>query len=66
MIFDVPTFVETLSKYITLYPGDVISTGTPQGIGFFLNPPEFLKPGDQVIVEVDKIGKLSNPVIAGW
>lgn len=66
MIFDVPTLIEYLSTYITLNPGDVISTGTPAGVGVFRNPPTYLKPGDIVEVGVDEIGKLSNLVVAGW
>jgi 2-keto-4-pentenoate hydratase/2-oxohepta-3-ene-1,7-dioic acid hydratase in catechol pathway len=49
---------------MTLHPGDVISTGTPQGVGFARNPPIFLQAGDRVDVEIDRIGKLTNPVAA--
>jgi 2-keto-4-pentenoate hydratase/2-oxohepta-3-ene-1,7-dioic acid hydratase in catechol pathway len=49
---------------MTLEPGDVISTGTPQGVGFARKPPIFLKPGDQVEVEIERIGRLANPVTA--
>lgn len=66
MIFDIPTLLECLTSYVTLHPGDVVSTGTPAGVGFFRNPPVFLKPGDRVEVEVTGIGRLSNPVIQGW
>ena len=51
-----------LSRGITLQPGDLITTGTPQGVGFARKPPIFLKGGDQVTVEIDGIGSLSNPV----
>ena len=66
MIFTVEQLIEFLSKHITLYPGDIVTTGTPAGVGCFRNPPAYLKPGDTIVVEVDTIGKLSNPVVAGW
>ena len=62
MIFDVPTLIESLSSTMTLRPGAVILTGTPQGVGFARKPPVFLKPGDTVVVEIEKIGRLENPV----
>jgi 2-keto-4-pentenoate hydratase/2-oxohepta-3-ene-1,7-dioic acid hydratase in catechol pathway len=62
LIFDIPTLIETLSAGITLYPGDVIATGTPVGVGIGFKPPKYLKPGDLVRVEIDGIGTLSNPV----
>jgi 2-keto-4-pentenoate hydratase/2-oxohepta-3-ene-1,7-dioic acid hydratase in catechol pathway len=62
MIFDVPTVIEFLSGSTTLLPGTVILTGTPQGVGMALNPPRWLKPGDVVTVEIEKIGALTNPV----
>jgi 2-keto-4-pentenoate hydratase/2-oxohepta-3-ene-1,7-dioic acid hydratase in catechol pathway len=63
LIFDIPTLIETLSAGITLYPGDVIATGTPVGVAIGFNPPKYLKPGDIVRVEIDGIGVLENPVI---
>ena len=66
MLFDVPTLIEFLSKHITLYPGDIVTTGTPAGVGCFRNPPQYLRAGDTVTVEVDRIGRLTNPVEAGW
>jgi 2-keto-4-pentenoate hydratase/2-oxohepta-3-ene-1,7-dioic acid hydratase in catechol pathway len=66
MIFSVEELIAFLSRHITLYPGDVISTGTPAGVGTFRHPPLYLKPGDTVTVEVDAIGRLTNPVEAGW
>jgi 2-keto-4-pentenoate hydratase/2-oxohepta-3-ene-1,7-dioic acid hydratase in catechol pathway len=63
MIFDVPTLIEFLSGSCRLLPGTVILTGTPHGVGAARKPPIYLKPGDQVTVEVEKIGKLTNPVI---
>lgn len=62
LIFDIPTIIETLSAGITLYPGDVIATGTPAGVGAGFKPPRFLKAGDEVAIEIEGIGRLSNPV----
>jgi len=53
-----------LSTVCTLEPGDIIATGTPAGVGLARNPPRFLKPGDVVRVEIDRIGAIQNPVIA--
>ncbi|MDQ3703247.1 MAG: fumarylacetoacetate hydrolase family protein [Chloroflexota bacterium] len=66
MLFPVPLLIEYWSRYITLEPGDILSTGTPAGCGTFRVPPLWLRPGDEVTVEVDAIGRLSNPVVAGW
>jgi len=63
MIFDVPALIESLSSTMTLRPGAVILTGTPQGVGFARQPPVFLKEGDRVAVELEKIGRLENPVV---
>ena len=60
MIFDIPSLIETVSRGITLYPGDVIATGTPAGVGMGLNPPRYLKSGDTVRVEIDGIGTIEN------
>jgi 2-keto-4-pentenoate hydratase/2-oxohepta-3-ene-1,7-dioic acid hydratase in catechol pathway len=62
MIFDVPAIVEFFSASMILRPGTVILTGTPHGVGFARNPPVFLQPGDMVTVEIDRIGRLTNPV----
>jgi 2-keto-4-pentenoate hydratase/2-oxohepta-3-ene-1,7-dioic acid hydratase in catechol pathway len=64
MIFGVRELVAFITRGITLNPGDVISTGTPHGVGFAQKPPVFLKPGDNVKVEIDGVGRLSNKVIA--
>ncbi len=64
MIFDVPTLVSFLSGSTTLLPGTVILTGTPHGVGFARKPPVFLKPGDTITIEIDRIGALTNPVVA--
>ncbi len=63
LIFDIPTLIETLTRTMTLQPGDVIATGTPAGVGIGFNPPKYLKPGDVVDVEISGIGTLTNPVI---
>jgi 2-keto-4-pentenoate hydratase/2-oxohepta-3-ene-1,7-dioic acid hydratase in catechol pathway len=63
MLFDVPALIEFLSGSTTLYPGTVIFTGTPQGVGMAMNPPQYLKQGDFVEIEIEKIGVLSNPVV---
>ena len=63
-IFDVGEMIEYISAAMTLRPGDVISTGTPGGVGIFRDPPELLEPGDEVEVEIEGIGTLSNPVVA--
>jgi 2-keto-4-pentenoate hydratase/2-oxohepta-3-ene-1,7-dioic acid hydratase in catechol pathway len=62
MIFDVPALIEFLSGDTTLLPGTVILTGTPHGIGAARKPPIFLKDGDVVTIEIEKIGSLTNPV----
>ena len=65
MLFPVAVLIEYWSQHITLEPGDVLSTGTPAGCGTFRQPPLWLQPGDEVTVEVDAVGKLTNPVVAG-
>ncbi|SFS55971.1 fumarylacetoacetate hydrolase family protein [Paenibacillus sp. BC26] len=65
-IFSIPVMIEYLTGMFTLNPGDIVSTGTPAGCGAFMNPAQYLQPGDHVIVEVDGIGQLVNPVAAGW
>jgi 2-keto-4-pentenoate hydratase/2-oxohepta-3-ene-1,7-dioic acid hydratase in catechol pathway len=62
LIFDVPMLIETLSKLLTLRPGDIIATGTCAGVGIGFNPPKFLKKGDRVAITIDPIGTLENPV----
>jgi 2-keto-4-pentenoate hydratase/2-oxohepta-3-ene-1,7-dioic acid hydratase in catechol pathway len=64
MIFDVPALIESLSSTMTLRPGTVLLTGTPQGVGFARTPPVWMKPGDTVAVEIEKLGRLENPVTA--
>ncbi|HKR23212.1 MAG TPA: fumarylacetoacetate hydrolase family protein [Pyrinomonadaceae bacterium] len=63
LIFGVPRLIEFLSQTITLDPGDVIATGTPAGVGFARTPPVFLKPGDEMEVQIEGMGGLNNPVV---
>ncbi len=62
MVFGVRELIAYLSRGITLLPGTIISTGTPHGVGFAQVPPVFLQSGDEVVVEIESIGRLSNPV----
>jgi 2-keto-4-pentenoate hydratase/2-oxohepta-3-ene-1,7-dioic acid hydratase in catechol pathway len=64
MMFRIPELVEFISASITLEPGDIIATGTPEGVGVFRNPPVFLKAGDVVEIEIETLGILRNPVTA--
>jgi 2-keto-4-pentenoate hydratase/2-oxohepta-3-ene-1,7-dioic acid hydratase in catechol pathway len=64
LYFKIPRLIAELSLGMTLEPGDVISTGTPQGVGFARTPPEFLRPGDLLETEIEGIGVLRNPVAA--
>jgi acylpyruvate hydrolase len=64
LIFDVRKLVSLLSAAMTLEPGDVVSTGTPSGVGLSFKPPRFLKPGDVFEIEIEKIGVLRNPIAA--
>jgi 2-keto-4-pentenoate hydratase/2-oxohepta-3-ene-1,7-dioic acid hydratase in catechol pathway len=65
-LFPIPVLLEFVTRLITLEPGDLVSTGTPGGIGYFLDPPQRLQPGDEVTIEAQGIGRLTNPVVAGW
>ena len=64
MIFDIATLIASLSEGLTLEPGDIIATGTPAGVGYAMSPPRFLTDGDEVICEIDGIGRLANRVRA--
>jgi 2-keto-4-pentenoate hydratase/2-oxohepta-3-ene-1,7-dioic acid hydratase in catechol pathway len=64
LIFKVPYLVSYLSQSLTWEAGDLISTGTPPGVGVFRKPPVFLKPGDSVSVTVERLGTLTNSVVA--
>jgi acylpyruvate hydrolase len=63
LIFDIPYLISFISKLVTLKPGDVILSGTPDGVGAAMEPPQFLKEGDTVSLEIEKIGKMENMVI---
>ncbi len=65
LIFNIPALVEHLSKVMTLLPGDIVSTGTPPGVGMARKPPIFMKPGDDVAITIEGIGELRNPVVQG-
>lgn len=62
LIFNIPTLIETLSRVMTLEPGDLIATGTCVGVGIGFNPPKFLQKGDVVAITIEPIGTLENPV----
>lgn len=62
LIFDIPCLIATLSRTMTLHPGEVLATGTCAGVGIGFNPPKFLKRGDLVEVSIDGVGVLRNPV----
>ena len=62
LIFDIPTLIETISAGIRLEPGDIISTGTPAGVGIGFDPPRFLAPGDVMKIEIDGLGTLQNRI----
>jgi 2-keto-4-pentenoate hydratase/2-oxohepta-3-ene-1,7-dioic acid hydratase in catechol pathway len=66
MIFSAARLLEFLTATVTLHPGDIVSTGTPAGVGAFRTPPVWMQPGDEITVEIDRIGRLTNPVVAGW
>jgi 2-keto-4-pentenoate hydratase/2-oxohepta-3-ene-1,7-dioic acid hydratase in catechol pathway len=64
MLFDVPTLVSYISNFMTLLPGDVISTGTPPGVGLGMKPPTYLKPGDVVELGIDDLGESRQKAVA--
>ena len=63
MIFNIATQIADITEVLTLEPGDIISTGTPPGVGFARKPPEFLKKGDLMETEIEKIGVLRNRIV---
>jgi 2-keto-4-pentenoate hydratase/2-oxohepta-3-ene-1,7-dioic acid hydratase in catechol pathway len=65
LVFDIPTLIEYVSAVITLEPGDLISTGTPAGVGVFRDPPVYLEPGDRARIEIEGIGRVENPIVDG-
>ena len=64
MIFNFNFIIAHLSSFITLMPGDIITTGTPSGVGLGMSPPQFLKEGDEMVLKVDQLGEQKNKVIA--
>jgi len=64
MIFKIPELIAFISGVLTLEPGDVVATGTPAGVGFSKRPPRWLRPGDEMIVRIEGLGELRNPVVA--
>jgi 2-keto-4-pentenoate hydratase/2-oxohepta-3-ene-1,7-dioic acid hydratase in catechol pathway len=64
LVFKIPELVEYISSITPLLPGDIVSTGTPPGVGFGRNPKRWLKPGETVTVTIERLGSLTNPVIA--
>jgi 2-keto-4-pentenoate hydratase/2-oxohepta-3-ene-1,7-dioic acid hydratase in catechol pathway len=63
MIFDVPSFIETVTAYVPLEPGDLLATGTPAGVGIGFDAPRYLQPGDVVRIAISGLGELTNPVV---
>jgi 2-keto-4-pentenoate hydratase/2-oxohepta-3-ene-1,7-dioic acid hydratase in catechol pathway len=63
MIFTVPDLLARISRTLTLEPGDVVATGTPEGVGYVRTPPWFLTPGDVVEVEIDRLGAIRTPIV---
>jgi len=64
MIFKLPTIIAELSKGLTLEAGDIIATGTPSGVGYAMDPPRLLEPGDSITCEIEGLGKLTNVIVA--
>jgi len=64
LIFQIPALVEYLSSVMTLEPGDLVTTGTPAGVGFAKKPPRWLRAGDEMVVRVEGLGELRNTVVA--
>jgi 2-keto-4-pentenoate hydratase/2-oxohepta-3-ene-1,7-dioic acid hydratase in catechol pathway len=65
MVFGVADVIAYVTQTITLEPGDLIATGTPAGVGAFRKPPLFMEPGDEITIEIEGLGSLTNPVVAG-
>jgi 2-keto-4-pentenoate hydratase/2-oxohepta-3-ene-1,7-dioic acid hydratase in catechol pathway len=64
LIFKIPELIEYISQVVTLEPGDVVATGTPSGVGFARRPRRWLQPGEEVVIRIEGIGELRNPVVA--
>jgi 2-keto-4-pentenoate hydratase/2-oxohepta-3-ene-1,7-dioic acid hydratase in catechol pathway len=65
MVFGVADLIAYITQTMTLEPGDLIATGTPAGVGVFRKPPVFMQPGDEITIEIEGLGSLTNPVVAG-
>jgi 2-keto-4-pentenoate hydratase/2-oxohepta-3-ene-1,7-dioic acid hydratase in catechol pathway len=65
LIWTVPFLISYFSRWYQFRPGDVLTTGSPAGVGYGRDPKVFMKPGDVIAVTVDRIGTLSNPIVAG-
>src|SRR6202042_1479224 len=63
-LFPLPRLIGFLSHVMTLEPGDIVTTGTPAGVGLFQKPPIFMRPGDVIVIEAEGIGRLENPIVA--
>ena len=63
-IFDIPAIIAAISEFVPLVPGDVVLTGTPSGVGYRREPKVRLRDGDRVVVEIERVGRLENPVVA--
>jgi 2-keto-4-pentenoate hydratase/2-oxohepta-3-ene-1,7-dioic acid hydratase in catechol pathway len=63
LVFGVPALIEYISSVVTLEPGDIVATGTPAGVGFARKPPRYLRAGDEVVIRIQGIGELRNPVV---
>ena len=63
-IFDIPALIAAISEFVPLAPGDVVLTGTPSGVGYRREPKVLLQDGDRVVVEIERVGRLENPVVA--
>ena len=63
-IFDIPAIIAAISEFVPLAPGDVVLTGTPSGVGYRREPKVLLRDGDRVVVEIERVGRLENPVVA--
>ena len=64
MIFGIPALISYISHVFTLQPGDILSTGTPPGVGFARRPPVFLQPGDKVQIEIESVGKMTHSCVS--
>jgi acylpyruvate hydrolase len=64
LMFDIPAIVAAISEFVPLAPGDVVLTGTPSGVGYRREPKVLLRDGDRVVIEIERVGRLENPVVA--